>query len=699
MNIRKLTRITSLLLVVMMVVSLLPSPSVFAAGNTIFVTPTPGSLQVGQSITIQVKGNIATGTTFGADTVSGSLQFPSNRLKVTSVSTAGATFNWQVSATPTASAVNFDERTISFSPINNSSVHIMSVTFQAIAAGSANLSFSSTTRYSYSNFGTNYPTTLTGGTYTINSPPPTSCPAGQVGTPPNCTTPPPAQCPAGQVGTPPNCTTPAPAKCPSGQTGTPPNCKTPTPAPSGGSNSKPTTPPPATPVAETPAEPIPAPQENGLSISDAVTTREYKTASLSWKTSSPAKNTVIYGTSLSKLDKTAEVTKEPDESYTAKFTELSPGKRYYFTINSESEKDASKTSTYSGVFTTKGFPVSVTITEGGAATSGAKLKISEQTYSTDKSGKITFELASGSYSVEVTTSKSSKKFTLAVAEKTIPDGKAPDTQAFTFDVPVETTSDSGGLSPIALLGIGVGAVALLGLFGGLFLAWRRRKAQGAAAAASAASDGDYSWTAQQPLPAFPQDQQPLANYQDPTPSPMDMPYVAPPDTLPPQEIMPPDQAVAMAIQDLPPIPEELPAMGPTDTPTEIAQSEIGTPEEIAAPYEDTPQAPLADEQPYTQESVQESQGELAQTPIESAPYTEPVMETTSFEQTTPYDEGVEASTPDAAEEEVSTDEPGLTDAPPTTESGKGELQIDHHSVDGSSDTPMDNSEPTASTPR
>ncbi len=41
------------------------------------------------------------------------------------------------------------------------------------------------------------------------TPPPPSCPAGQVGTPPNCTTPPPGQtCPAGQTGTPPDCTKP-----------------------------------------------------------------------------------------------------------------------------------------------------------------------------------------------------------------------------------------------------------------------------------------------------------------------------------------------------------------------------------------------------------------------------------------------------------------------------------------------------------
>ncbi len=63
------------------------------------------------------------------------------------------------------------------------------------------------------------------------TPPPPSCPAGQTGTPPNCTTPPPGQtCPAGQTGTPPNCTTPPPGQtCPAGQVGTPPNCTTPPP--------------------------------------------------------------------------------------------------------------------------------------------------------------------------------------------------------------------------------------------------------------------------------------------------------------------------------------------------------------------------------------------------------------------------------------------------------------------------------------
>lgn len=656
-----------------------------AAGNRIYVTPSTGSLQPGQSITVQVKADVATGSYIGADTVSGTLQFPANLLKVTSTSTSGATFNWQASATPGNGVVNFSER--AFYPVNDTTIFIMSVTFQALAAGSANLSFSGTTRLS-SSFGTNYPTALAGGSYTISNPPPTTCPAGQIGTPPNCTTPPPAKCPTGQVGTPPNCTTPAPAKCPTGQTGTPPNCKTPSSnnGSSGSSGDKTPAPAPA-PAAQTPTEPIPEPQENGLSISEASTTRAYSTASLNWKTSATAKNTVTYGTSLRQLDKTAEVTQEADGSYSAKLTDLAPGKRYYFTINSESEKDATKTSTYSGVFTTKGFPVSVTITDGGKAASSAKVKISEQNYSTDKSGKISFELASGSYTIEVTTATSSKKFTLAVAAKTIPDsGKAPDTQNFTFDIPTETAS-SGGLSPITLLGIGVGALATIGLLGGLFLFWRRRKAQQGTQTASV--DTDYTWSAQQPLPAFPQDQlssTPEAPLEQPMA--MNMEYAAPPDMAPPQEIMPPDQAAAMALQDLPPLPEE---------PAPEMQGVESPPSDTTLPVEPAYDTSQVEQQNETVPLSQE-QGAAPSSPIDTSlqePYPAPAMDdTASVEPVVPlYEEQIQpteteptspetnVSTPDQSVENsdiTSPDEPGLTDTPPTTESGKGELQIDHH---------------------
>lgn len=688
--IRKITSISSVALCLMLALSTVFSAVTLAAGSKIYVTPTSGSLQPGQSITIQVKGDLASGTFYGADTVSGSLQFPANLLKVTSASTSGATFNWQATATPGNGVVNFNER--AFFGTDNTSVFIMSVTFQALAAGTANIGFSGTTSFSSSQFGVNIPTSLSGGSYAISNPTPTTCPAGQIGTPPNCTTPPPATCPAGQVGTPPNCTTPTPAKCPTGQTGTPPNCKTPSSTPSSSGTSTPSTP--AVPVAQTPTEPIPEPTDNGLSISDASTTRSYKTASLNWKTSSPAKNTVTYGTSLKQLDKTAEVTQEADGSYTAKLTDLGPGKRYYFTISAASEKDATKTSTYSGVFTTKGFPVMVTVTEGGQAASNAKLKISEQTYSTDKSGKINFELASGSYTVEVTTSKGSKNFTLAVAEKAIPDdGKAPDTQNFIFDVPVTETTSNSSLSPLTLIGIGVGALAGLALLVGLFILWRRRRSQ--QTAATSTIDNDYTWAAQQPLPAFPQEQPTSMQEQpgmDMTAMPMDMPYAAPPtDIAPPQEIMPPDQAVAMAIPELPPAQEnEFPGtIVETMQPTSDGTMPMDTQLTPLQPYTETPEIntppsqPIEETAPVEQFAPAEPQNgatemmqpQSEQPPEDSNQTVEPLPDTT------PPSLQMDEDTTD-----IPSDEPGLNDAPPTTESGRGELQIEHDHSEPEADT-------------
>jgi len=70
--------------------------------------------------------------------------------------------------------------------------------------------------------------TTTGSTNTVTGGGETqTCPAGKVGTPPNCTDPVAASCPDGKVGTPPNCTDPVAASCPDGKVGTPPNCTDP----------------------------------------------------------------------------------------------------------------------------------------------------------------------------------------------------------------------------------------------------------------------------------------------------------------------------------------------------------------------------------------------------------------------------------------------------------------------------------------
>lgn len=654
MNIQRLTRITSLLLVVLMVMSLIPSRVALAAGNTLFVTPASQSVQKGTSFTIQVKGNVDAPFS-GESQVSGTLTFPRNLLSVTSVSTTGATMNWQVSATPNNSngTVAFSERALF--PVNGA-VHIMSVTFSAIANGTASVGFAAGSGYGA--FGGN--ATLSGGTYTITTPPPPTCPAGQVGTPPNCTTPPPATCPSGQVGTPPNCTTPQPTSCPVGQVGTPPNCKTPT-VPTTPNVPTTTNTPPNPSPGETAAPAVIPSTENdkGLSISDTSTSRSYKTATLSWKTSASSKNVVTYGVSLKKLDKTAEVNKLPDGTYEAKMAGLTPGKQYYFTIVATGETDSTKTDSYSGVFTTKGFPVVISITASGTPVANAKVKIGEQTYSTDKSGQLNLELASGSYDVSITSNKGSKNGTIAVAAKTLTDtGKAPAAQKFNFEIPTAAAKEDGGLSPFTIIGALVGGLALLGLIGGVFVIIRRRREQNDGTIDNPLTvDNNYNWNEAQPLPAFPQEQVAMntqgvatevTEYADPSAmmppevplAPVEEPASIPADT--PNLTTSPNQFQG---QPLPEAPGE--AYEPQDTPQPEVYSE---PAEQSLQARSTPQDPVDN---YSEE-------EIATPPPPPAP-------DVPLEDNTQYAEPDTSSMPLPPE-----------DGEPDAEIIGNELQINHH---------------------
>ena len=483
MKLPKTIRITSLLLSLLAVFSLLPSQPVLAANNTLYVSPSSQALRPGQSFTVQVLGNISTGTWTGTDTVSGTLQFPSNLLQVTGVSTAGATFNWQVSAVPGAGVVNFTER--SFLPIDDRAVFVMAVTFKALANGTANVGFSSNSGYSSGNWGAQ-PTTRSGGTYAISTP------------------------------TPPPTPTPNPTPTP---TPTPPPTPTPNPTPTPRPNPNPTPSPSATPQPPSASpQPTPSPDistdatpDDGFSISDVTATRSYDSALLNWKTSAPSKATVAFGTSLKDLNKKADATTLPDTTSETNLTELTPGKQYYYTITATSDADTTKTDSYSGVFTARGFPVIITITENKAQAANAKIKIGEQNYSTDKAGRISLELASGTYNIETKTQKASKSFTLSVAKKTIPEsGDAPDTQRFTFDIPAAAATASSNNSLLLLIGgIVMGAILLIGI---LFWLWRRRQNQDDQATTMITADNDYSWAQQSqtqppaPTTGYPVDQ-------------------------------------------------------------------------------------------------------------------------------------------------------------------------------------------------
>lgn len=576
MNIRKSTLGTSVFFTFLALFSLIPGQIAHAASNTIFLSPSTKSVQPSNIFTVDVKGSLS-GNQFGPNAVAGTLNFPKNLLKVNSVSTANTTFNWQATVTPNNSAgtITFDQK--SLLPVGDGAVHMFSITFQALANGTASASFTSNTSYFYSNFA--IASTRTGGTYTISTPPPPTCPAGQTGTPPNCKTPPAPTCPTGQTGTPPNCTTAPATTCPAGQTGTPPNCK---PATSTPKPTQPTTPAPEPPkpepVAEVKTEETKPDEENGFSISDASTTRSYESAILNWKTSAASKGTISYGSSLKSLDKTAEATRLPDESYEAKLTDLTPGKQYYFTISATSDTDSTKTDSYSGVFTAKGFPVVITITENKAQATNAKIKIGEQNYSTDRSGKVSLELASGSYNIDVKTQKGTQSFVLAVAKKSVPEENgAPETQKFTFDVQGTATPTSSNNNLLMLIGgLGVGGLLIGGL---LFFLWRRRQEQDQQPTTVIASDNGYNaWASQQPMPAFPQDQvaQPVATAN----TPVDQGYV--------------DPAMMVAGQ-LPEIPVDTPA---EETVPQVEQQAVVDPAlaqtqapEAPETYQEQPQAP------------------------------------------------------------------------------------------------------------
>lgn len=618
MKLRKPTRLLPILFSMLAIVSLIPAQSALAAAHTIYLTPSSQTVQTGQSFSVQMRGTVGA-EYLGANRVAGAINFPASLLQATSVVSDGTSFNWQPTASIGTGVINFDQR--SFFPVQNTNVYMATITFRALASGTANVTFAAGTGYSYG--ASPMVTSTSGGSYRINAPAPPTCPAGQVGTPPNCTTPPPAQCPAGQTGTPPNCKTPTTPTCPSGQTGTPPNCKPVT--------TTPTTPKPTTPTTpqkpEEPSAPVASPDiapdttpDNGFSISEVTATRGYTTAKLNWKTSSASKATISYGTSLKDLGKTVEGTKLPDESYEAQITELTPGKQYYYTIASTSEADTAKTDSYSGVFTARGYPVAITITENKAQISNAKLKIGEQNYSTDKTGKLSLELASGSYTVEVKTQTTTKTFNLAVAKKTIPEnGNAPEIQKFAFDIPV-AASTGGNNNMFMIIGLGVGGLLLAGL---IFWLWRRRQNRDAPApTAIVATDNDYSWN-QPATPVLPQDQyastlapspMPDQAYAEPI-TPTDVAYAQPEAMAIPDESIPIDQQVGVLTSD--------PLLDSTqqfEDPQVTAQQEYVQEE-----------APVQAEDIYAQPTEQPAQEytEAAQPDAVSTEYNEPVAESIS----------------------------------------------------------------------
>lgn len=129
------------ILLVLLIPGILLLPKVFADGATLSLSPSSGSYNVGSSITV----NVMVGSGGSAiNAAQGTINFPSDLLSVSSVSKGSSIFSlW-------TSEPSYDNGagTVSFSggspsPFSKPTGNVISVTFHAKAAGTANLTFGS----------------------------------------------------------------------------------------------------------------------------------------------------------------------------------------------------------------------------------------------------------------------------------------------------------------------------------------------------------------------------------------------------------------------------------------------------------------------------------------------------------------------------------------------------------------------------
>jgi len=430
-----------------------------AVQGTIYFSPNGGTVIEGSSLTIDVMGNVPAPIFSGGATIS--VTYPTDLLRVTSTSSSGGALGGS------KPAVNSRTGTIAFTAFNffgravNNQM-IFRVTFDTIATGDATLNFSSNTNIN------DGPTTKQPSTYAIQAP---SCPIGQIGTPPNCTTPPP----------------PSPSPSP-----TPTMNPSPNPTPSSTPTSpRPTATPPASnndgsallnsllPTAgeETPEPTLDA--DGSIKISDVKTTVTRQKNTISWTVSDPAIiPTLTFGTSKTNQMTNATVIKESDGSFSATLPDLKLGALYYFTIKATSESKL-QGATYNGTFTTRGYPVQLTIQQNGVLAPSAKVWINNRSFVANKDAIITTELGNGTYDASIAPAGSTTayKASFTVQKKTIPANGNPGLQSFVLNITLANTGteSDNALSVIGMIVLVLSTVA--GLASLVFYLRRRQDQQ------------------------------------------------------------------------------------------------------------------------------------------------------------------------------------------------------------------------------
>ena len=410
--------------------SLIPSQA-FAAGSTIYFTPASGSSQKGKTFTVSVNGYVQP-SWFGVGTISGKVTFPKNLLKVTNVNDSTSTFpNSTVTPNNSNGNITFEQSSEWYDRANDQTIHLFTITFQSLKAGTAAVNFSDV-RYESGSPATS------NGSYTITNPP--------------APTPSPSPSPTPKP-------TPKPSPSPTPK-------PTPKPSPSPSVTPRPTQTPAPTPAEEEKEQPTEE-SEGNLRIHNVVVNTTRQENSVSWTVNNPeAEMTFVYGETKESMERDTVITENDNGSYTAKLTDVKLGTLYYYTIRAATE-DNLQGSTYSGSLTTRGYPVQLTIQQNGLLLPGAKVKIAGRSFTANNNAIVLTELSEGKHTATITPSDTghSYEISFAVAKKTIPESGNPDIQSILLNSKVEGVSSglSGSLLPLlggaALLALLIGSIA------------------------------------------------------------------------------------------------------------------------------------------------------------------------------------------------------------------------------------------------
>ena len=422
--------------------SIVPS-QVTAIAGTIYFNRNSETLINGSQFTVEVRGKVSKpGIGGGTTTI---VTYDQNKLSVVNYNDTGGIFangnpkNWDQTG---PGKVRYESRVAWNAPAVNDQ-KLIAITFKVTGTGSTTLSFASGTSIH------NGPTTGTASTFSLIA----------------------ATCPPGQVGTPPNCSSPSPSPTP-----TPTNIPAPTKAPIAPTTPKPSTAPSTTPVTATELTEAPTVDSNGgLAIENVKTTTSRQKNSVTWSmNASDVEPSLSYGLSKTSLNSKATVNILSDGSFEGIFKDVKPGTLYYFSINAATA-DQLKSTDYTGTFTTKGYPVQITVKSGGVIAPNAKVVIGTRNFISNKDGLITAEFGDGTYQASVTPQNATSNYTsnITVKKVVIPPTEEPQTQKLELDGTIQVVNEVTNENPIPFMLIG--AISLLAGIGLLGLLLYRKK--------------------------------------------------------------------------------------------------------------------------------------------------------------------------------------------------------------------------------